>query len=426
MSKRYPLIVLLIYSIFFVISFITNILGPLVPDIIDGFDLSLAMAGFLPFSFFVAYGVMSIPAGILLERFRGKPVMIGAFCLAFLGSLLFATTPTYAVALSSLFLIGIGMTMLQVAINPLLRAAGGEEHFAFNSVLGQLVFGSASFLSPFVYSWLVTGLAQEGNKGSIVLNTLAPLVPADLPWVSLYWVFALVTLGMVVLLFVVRLPRFELADDERVGAWSTLRELTRKPAVIAYFFGIFCYVGAEQGIANWISQFLATYHGFDPQVEGARVVALFWGLLTAGCLLGLLLLKLMDCRKVLVGFSTAAIIALTVALFGSAQVSFIAFMLCGFFLSVMWSVIFSLALNSVDRHHGSFSGILCTGIIGGAIISLLVGTLGEHFGLRTGMMIVYLALGYILTIGLRAKPIVDNATMSVGDLMRSLTGRERA
>jgi fucose permease len=101
-------------------------------------------------------------------------------------------------------------------------------------------------------------------------------------------------------------------------------------------------------------------------------------------------------------------------------------MVTGFFLSVMWSVIFSLALNSVARHHGSFSGILCTGIIGGAIISLLVGTIGNSFGLRTGMMVVYLALGYILAIGLKAQPIVDNATMSLGDLLRSVTGRGRA
>jgi fucose permease len=417
-SRNYPLIVLLVYLIFFVISFITNILGPLVPDIIQGFDLSLALAGFLPFSFFVAYGVMSVPAGILLERYREKTVIVGAFLLAFAGSALFATNPTYTVALASLFLIGIGMTMLQVAINPLLRAAGGEEHFAFNSVLGQLVFGSASFLSPFVYSWLVTGLGAEQRAPNMLLDALAGVVPQNLPWVSLYFVFALVTLGMVVVMLTVRLPRFELADDEKAGAWSTHRELLRNPAVIAYFFGIFCYVGSEQGIANWISQFLATYHGFDPQVEGARAVAWFWGLLTAGCVLGLFLLKLIDCRKVLVGFSLAAMAALTVALFGSASVSFGAFMLVGFFLSVMWSVIFSLALNSVARHHGSFSGILCTGIIGGAIVSLLVGWIGDRYGLRTGMMLVYLTIGYILLIGLRARPLVDNATVSLGELFR--------
>lgn len=69
---RIPPIVLLIFFIFFVISFLTNILGPLIPDIIDSFDLSLGLAGFLPFAFFVAYGIGSIPAGIMVEKYGEK------------------------------------------------------------------------------------------------------------------------------------------------------------------------------------------------------------------------------------------------------------------------------------------------------------------------------------------------------------------
>lgn len=419
MSKRYPLIVLLVFLVFFAISFLTNILGPLVPDIINGFHLSLALAGFLPFAFFVAYGVMSIPAGMLLERYREKPVMVAAFGLAFAGSLLFALRPSFAVALTSLFLIGIGMTMLQVAINPLLRAAGGEEHFAFNSVVGQLVFGSASFLSPFVYSYLVARLKSPEASPNALIGALARVVPRDLPWVSLYWVFAVVAVVMMAVLAFVRLPRFELKEEERAGAWATHRELLRNPTVWLYFVAVFCYVGSEQGIANWISKFLSTYHGYDPQVEGARAVAMFWGLMTAGCLLGLVLLKLYDCRKVLAGFSVAAIVTLTAALLGPARMSYYAFMLLGFFLSVMWSIVFSLALNSVAHHHGSFSGILCTGIVGGAFVSLLVGGLGDRFGLRAGMMVLYLTLGYILSVGLWAKPLIDNATMTLRELLRS-------
>lgn len=402
MNQRRPWIVLLVFLIFFVISFLTNILGPLVPDIINGFHLSLGLAGFLPFAFFVAYGVMSIPAGMLLERFREKPVMTAAFACAFAGSLLFAMKPEYAIALVSLFLIGIGMTMLQVAINPLLRVAGGEEHFAANSVAAQLVFGSASFVSPFVYSYLVTHPSS--------------LVPRALPWVALYWVFAAVTLLMVIVTAVVRLPRYELAEGERIGPWTAHVELLRRPAVHLYFLAIFCYVGLEQGIANWISKFLATYHGYDPQVQGARAVALFWGLMTVGCVLGLVLLKLFDSRKVLIGFAAAAALTLTAALGGGAATSYVAFMALGFCLSVMWSVIFSLALNSVERHHGSFSGILCTGIVGGAFGSLAVGWLGERVGLRMGMLLLYLPLGYILSIGFWARPLVGNATVSLREL----------
>lgn len=135
----------MILGIWFVISFVTNILGPIMPAIIDNYHVSLTMAGFLPFSFFLAYGIMSIPAGILIERYGAKIAMLIAFGTSFAGALLFALYPVYEMALVSLFTIGIGMAMLQVIINPLMRVAGGEEHFAFYSVLAQLVFGAASF-----------------------------------------------------------------------------------------------------------------------------------------------------------------------------------------------------------------------------------------------------------------------------------------
>jgi fucose permease len=324
------------------------------------------------------------------------------------------------IALVSLFLIGIGMTMLQVTINPLLRVAGGEEHFAASSVAAQLVFGSASFVSPFVYSYLVTHLKTGGSADGPLLGALASVVPRALPWVSLYWVFAAVTLLMVILLAVIRLPRYELAEGERIGPWTAHRDLLKRPIVHLYFLAIFCYVGSEQGIANWMSKFLSTYHGFNPQTDGARAVAMFWGLMTVGCLLGLVLLKLFDGRKVLIGFAAAAILTLTTALSGGAALSYYSFMALGFALSVMWSVIFALALNSVPRHHGSFSGILCTGIVGGAFVSLAVGWLGERVGLRTGMLLLYVTLGYILSIGFWAKPLVDNATVSVRELAASV------
>jgi fucose permease len=411
--KRNYFIVGLILLIFFVISFLTNILGPLIPDIINSFSLSLTLAGFLPFSFFIAYGVMSIPAGMLIERYREKPVLLAAFIIAFAGSFFFATLPYFPVALISLFLIGIGMAMLQVAINPLLRVAGGEEHFAFNSVLGQLVFGLASFISPQVYTYLVLNLQDYSDRVNLLIKSLAKVVPDHLPWISLYWVFAVVTLLMVLIIRTVRLPKVVLKEDERTEPWQTYRELFRKKIVVLYFLGIFAYVGSEQGVANWISKFLATYHGYDPQTTGADTVSYFWGLMTAGCLLGLILLKLFDSRRVLIGFASVALICLTLALFGSAKMALYAFPLVGFFASVMWSIIFSLALNSVEKHHGSFSGILCTAIIGGAVVSLIVGWLGDLFGLRFGMMFLYITLGYILSIGFWSKPLITNVTISL-------------
>src|ERR1700730_17582916 len=171
LMKRNYYIVALIMLTFFVISFVTNVIGPLIPDIISGFNLSLTLVALLPFSFFIAYGVMSIPSGMLIEKYNEQKIMIAAFIVAFGGSVLLAVFPNYLSAVLSLFLIGCGMAMLQVVINPLLRTAGGEENYAFTSVLAQLIFGSASFVSPFVYSGIVLNLKQN-TQSSIILSVL--------------------------------------------------------------------------------------------------------------------------------------------------------------------------------------------------------------------------------------------------------------
>lgn len=408
--QRNIFIVILILLIFFVISFLTNILGPIIPDIVKSFDLSIGLAGFLPFAFFVAYGVMSIPAGLMVEKFGEKVMLILAFFLAFGGALLFALVPSFFVALFSLFVIGIGMAILQVVINPLLRVSGGEEKFAFYSVLAQLFFGAASFLSPLLYSYLV--LHVHSGESGFLLDTLNRLVPANLKWVSLYWVFAVIALLMVVVIGVVRFPKVELLEEERIDVGKSFEELASNRLVWLFFLGIFAYVGTEQGIANWISQFLQTYHAVDPATTGASVISYFWGLLTIGCFLGLVLLKILDSRKVLVFFTCGAIVSLLLALFGPKSIALVAFPLTGFFASVMYSVIFSLALNSVPKHHGTFSGILCAGIAGGAVVPLIVGGLGELVGLQWAMLFLLIPLGYILSIGLWAKPLINNETVA--------------
>src|SRR5271169_6023167 len=174
--------VAIVFLTFFVMSLLTNILGPVVPDIISSFRVSMAAAAVLPFSFFIAYGVMSIPAGFLVDRFGEKPVMIAAVLAGTAGSLSFAFHPSYRVAVVSLFVMGSGMATLQTAINPLLRVAGGEEHFAFNSAFAQLIFGAASFLSPYLYSYLVLNLGSGANNTNPLLTILSRLTPRELPW----------------------------------------------------------------------------------------------------------------------------------------------------------------------------------------------------------------------------------------------------
>ena len=415
--KRNVVIVGLILLTFFIISFMTNILGALNPNVSQGFDLTETMAGFLPFAFFIAYGVMSIPSGFLVEMWGEKKMMIVAFALAFVGAIVFAVNPSFNVFIISLFTIGTGMAALQVVINPLLRVSGGEEHFAFNSVLAQLIFGLASFISPQMYSYLVSNINQ-GNVEKPFIGLMKSLVPESLSWVSVYWVFAVLGLLMIVLIVFVKFPQVELKDDEKVGSKASYLELFKNKYVILFFIGMFCYVGTEQGISYWMSKFLSNYHGFDPDTSGADAVSYFWGLMTIGGILGLLLMKLFDTKIVLRYFTIFAVVCVTMGLFGSAEVSLWAFPISGFFLSIMYPAVVSLALNSVTEHHGSFAGILMTGIAGGAIVQLLIGGLADLFTLQMGMLFIFVTLGYIFYLSFWAKPLVNNKTIKFSELFK--------
>jgi fucose permease len=406
MSARRPGVVLLLLAACFVVSVVTNTLGPLIPEIIAAFHLSLAEAGLLPFAFFIAYGVASIPAGLWIERSSEKRVIVAAFLLAFTAAVSFAVFPRYRVAVGSLFAMGFAMAAVQVALNPLLRVAGGEAEFAFFSTLAQLVFGVGSFLGPRLYALLV----EEGGAGPVV-RTLRRAGGA-LPWTSVYWVLAALAAAMVVLVGVAPLPRVDRRDDERAGSLAAHRALLGGGVVPRYFVSIFMYVGSEQGVASWLSQFLALYHGVHPRTGGAAAVSWFWGGMTVGCLFGLVLLKLVDSRRVLVLNAAVAIVLLALGLFGDAGTAAVALPAIGLVASVMWPIIFSLALNSVTAHHGAVSGILCTAVVGGAIVPLVVGRIGDRLGLRAGMALLFLTFGWVLGVGLWARPLVKNETRS--------------
>lgn len=416
--KRNYIIVALILLTFFVISFLTNILGALNPNVSTSYSLTETMAGFLPFAFFIAYGVMSIPSGFLLEKWGGKSMMVLAFALAFSGALVFALYPEFNIFVVSLFTLGTGMAVLQVVINPLLRVSGGEEHYAFNSVLAQLIFGAASFISPLMFSYLVTNIDQ-GNVQKPIIEMMTGLVPESMSWVSVYWVFALMSILMIVIIVFVKFPIVELQEDEKVGSKASYVELFKNKYVILFFLGIFMYVGTEQGISYWMSKFLSNYHGIDPETTGASAVAYFWGLMTIGGVLGLILLKLLDSKVVMRWFTILAMISLAFGLFGNGGVALWAFPISGFFLSVMYPVIISLGLNSVKKHHGSFAGILMTGIAGGAIVQILIGGISDLISLKVGMSFLFLTLAYILSISFWAKPIINNKTVSIKEIFKA-------
>ncbi len=168
-----------------------------------------------------------------------------------------------------------------------------------------------------------------------------------------------------------------------------------------------------------MSTFLEQYHGIDPRTIGAQSISFFWGAMTVGCLFGMFLLKLIDCKRLLRISGILSMCLLLIALFGPVGISIWAFPAIGFCISMMYSIVFSLALNTVTRNHGSFAGILCTGIVGGAGGPLLVSIVSDITSLRVGMLLILAFMGYVTYIGYWANPLVNNKIINVRSLINS-------
>src|SRR5690606_21761317 len=136
-------------------------------------------------------------------------------------------------------------------------------------------------ISPFVFSYLVRALAAGDGQGFLI-DLLGKLVRNDLHWTALYWIFSLIFLVMLLVIALVRMPVVKLKEDEKTGTAATYLALLKDRKVILFFLGIVAYVGTEQALANWMSEFLRAYHGLDPAREGAKAVAWFWGLMSLG------------------------------------------------------------------------------------------------------------------------------------------------
>ena len=387
-------------AVFFVISFITNIIGPLIPQFIKTYNLSLVLASFLPLSFFLSYGVFSVPAGIFLERFGGKIVILSAFIISSAGAALIILMPGYLSFIFSFFMIGTGMAILQVAINPILRFAVSGENFAFFSIIGQLAFGSASFLSPVFYRFL---LEKKNFFGLNIFN--------DEPWLWIYFLFILAIIALLVFLYFLKTPDNQ-SKLEKFDINVFSKFLNNRISYF-YFFGIFSYVGVEQGINNWSSEFLYQYHSLDPEKVGVEVISAFWGNLTIGTIISLFLVKFIDEKKLLSIYALTSSIIAFLAIHGDYEISVLSFKLLGFSISGVWSVMISLALNSVPKNHSIFTGILLTGIVGGAVFPFIVAGIGQIFNLKVGMHVILIGLVYLLYVSFTAKPLISNKTIKL-------------
>lgn len=403
-------LIIFINLIFFLIGLLMSIISVTIPEMIKTFHISYGLASALPSAFFIAIALICIPAGIAGEYYSPKYILMFSFLLGLTGVLIFVLFLKYWTSILSLFIIGGMVATIQVLAVPLLRRVCGPENLAFHTTLNNLMYGAGAFASPVIYRFLSNG--RNGNSaGNSEIDILSRLTPKGFEWASSYWLFVWLLIFLVIAIIFLKFPvreKFEAADQTRKEIYQ---ELFKNKYVYLFFISLVAYGSCEQGIATWMSEFFRVYHGLDPQTNGASILSLYWLLLTCGCFGGMLLLTVFDSRKVLAALTVLAITCLVFALHGVTTASKIAFPLVGAFESVMWPIILSLAINSVPKHHEVFSGVMYTASLGGALGPAIVGTIGDSFGLRTSLDILFLPFLVVLSVAFWAKPLVANKTL---------------
>jgi len=396
-ERRYGLLWAMFLA-YFTFGMITNILGVIIPEVIKQYHLSLFEAGILAFSFFLAYGICSIPTGLLVDRFGAKPLVLLGVLFMGIGCLVVAWAQNYPLMVAMIFAVGVGVTIIQAAGNPLIQHLDSTENYHRNLTLTIGFCGIGAFLGPFLLAFI------RGSGRS---------------WQVLYIVFAVLCFVLLALLAISSFPQTTKAGGEGFR-FDRLGRLLKNPIVFTYCLGIFFYVGGEVGTASWIVPFFERIHHIGTEVyRGASagffekaipslpalVVALFWGLQGTGRLVSGAVLNKFGSRRILRLYALLVVVCVLAADFGSQTVSVVGFCAAGFFTSVLFTLVFSGAINTFDENQGTISGLLCTAILGGALIPPVVGWVGDNFGMHAAMIVPALSFSYVLGLSLfgRAK-----------------------
>lgn len=391
-------------TLFFAWGFITSNNDPLIASLKASFHLSYTEALMTQLVFFAAYGFMSFPAAALLNKVGSVQSILIALTTMIIGCLVvqfIVRYQDYALILASLFILGIGITTLQVAANPLAAALGPAEssHFrltfaqAFNSlgvVLG-VNFGSTIMLREDV---LRAGHAPITNEADRIIALQA-----------VSHAFILIAALLAGLMLFIWFSRQRISDAaagvENAGDGSVLDALKSRWAIFgAVAIGL--YVGAEVSIGSLMINFLNQKEILNLPLEtaGFYLANIYWMGALIGRFLGSYLLTRIAAPKLLMGAaSVASLLCLTVAFSGGPLAGYAA-LAVGLFNSIMFPTIFTITLERAGVSQASTSGLLCVAIVGGALLPYVVGQMADQSSLTLSFVVPMMAYAVIAVFGL--------------------------
>jgi FHS family L-fucose permease-like MFS transporter len=390
-DAKYILPMVLMVSLYFSIGFITALNDILIPHFKDIFHLTNVLALMVDLCFFGAYFVMSIPCGWIIGRIGYKPGIIAALCTMAAGLFLFVPASiaiSYALFLFALFVVGSGLALLQVAINPYVSVLGPPERGAWRINLCGIFNSSATTIAPRVGAVFIF-IAAGATTAQLAHSVRMPYVIIGSFTLLVALITAFVPLPALIETATPTASKDKLSSNEG-GAWSFSH--LRFGAL-----GIFCSVGTEVAIGSILINFLGQPSmGSYTHAAAATFVSFYWLGATIGRIVGAVALLKVKAQHALLAVSSAATLMVFVTVLGHGPVAKWAIVSCGLFNSVMWPCIFPLAVKGLGKFTSQGSGILVTMVVGGAVVPELQGLLADRFGYQPSFLIVAACYAYLV------------------------------
>ncbi len=413
-------------SLFFMWGLITVLVDSLIPRLKEIFELNNFQAALVQFAFFIAYGLVSIPAGGFLSKIGYKKGMLVGLATMGAGCLLFwpaASLRIFPVFMLGYFILASGMTVLQVAANPYVSVLGPEESASSRLNLSQAFNSLGTAIAPIIGANFI--LSDNILSGDEISQLAEPdklaYFAGEASAVSGPFIFlalSLLALALIVAFF--KLP--QVLSSNISGGYGDV--ISNKKLMMGAL-GIFVYVGAEVSIGSFLVNYfvdmgmpdvvrnnefmssLADKLLKDPlgQVDNNGIVGAFvlfyWSGAMVGRFVGSLMMKVISAKKLLAIFGALAITMVVISMTTKGLISMWSILAVGLFNSIMFPTIFTIGIEDLGDKKPLGSGILCTAICGGAFIPIAYGALADGMGYKLAFMLPIICYLYIAYYGFK-------------------------
>ncbi len=368
-----------VFLCFFVMGFV-DLTGAATNFIKADLQLSDTMANIIPSMVFFWFLIFSIPSSLLMNKIGRKKTVLASLAVTFVSLLLPLLGNSYWLMLTAFALLGIGNTIMQTSLNPLVSNIISGNRLASSLTLGQFVKAIASFVAPIIASW-----------GTVTF----------FGWKMLFPIFAVINILAFIALYSTSIHEEPVAKP---AGFAGCVGLLGKLPVLLLFLGIMCHVGVDVGTNVAAPKLLIERAGMTVE-DAAFASSVYFLFRTLGCLSGSFLLARFSARN----FFMVSVLMMVAGMSGLFFVSdvmamYVCIALIGFGNSNVFSIIFAQALNTVPDNKNEVSGLMIMGLFGGTLFPLCMGLASDAMATQTGsVMVMMIGVVYLLLLTFKIK-----------------------